>query len=108
MLAHAVVRTATEGGASAWTKKSGKKFFEAIALCLILSDPIVFIMRRARGSIARQELKHMYRSRHKEPENEQPARFQTTKVRNLRISISIAVALWIIAALKLAGSFISL
>ena len=65
-------------------------------------------MRRTRVSIARQELKHMYRSRHKKPENEQPARFQTTKVRNLKISIFIVVALWILAGLKLAGSFISL
>lgn len=50
----------------------------------------------------------MYRSRYKESEDEQPARFQTTKARNLKISIFIVVALWILAGLKLAGSFISL
>ena len=37
-----------------------------------------------------------------------PARFPTIKVRNLKISIFIVVALWILAGLKLAGSFISL
>ncbi len=88
--------------------KEQERIFEPIVLCRIVNDPIAFIMRRTLGSLARQELKHMYRSRHKKPENEQPARFQTTKVRNLKISIFIVVALWILAGLKLAGSFISL
>lgn len=48
----------------------------------------------------------MYIPQHGKTKDERPARFKTTKVRNLKISISIVAVLWIVAGLKLASSLI--